>query len=243
MTNHVEFNSIWRLLSDCHFYNFDTSVLRKPIPSTRERVLRSDGANLATVVDHLSRLRPAVFERIVQYLTVINPALSAIKSIETGGFLALQFREDGDVFYPLQISDGTILSLATLVALFERAGGADNVSLIGLEEPETALHPAAAGVLFDALQEASCSVQVIATTHSADLLDKKEIDTDAILSVQRHEGASRIGHLDATGRKALKEQLHTPGELMRMNYLRPESGQPPDEETIESILFDNLVPA
>jgi hypothetical protein len=121
--------------------------------------------------------------------------------------------------------------------------GAENVSLIGLEEPETALHPAAAGVLFDAMHEASTSVQVIATTHSADLLDKKEIDTDAILSVELVDGTTRIGHLDHTGRQALKQELYTPGELMRMNYLRPEPSKMPDDSEIETLLFEGLVPA
>jgi hypothetical protein len=93
------------------------------------------------------------------------------------------------------------------------------------------------------MREASASVQVIATTHSADLLDKKEIDTDAILSVELVDGTTRIGHLDHTGRQALKQELYTPGELMRMNYLRPEPSKIPDDSEIESVLFEGLVPA
>jgi len=93
------------------------------------------------------------------------------------------------------------------------------------------------------MREVSSSVQVIATTHSADLLDKKEIDTDAILSVELVDGTTRIGHLDDTGRQALKQELYTPGELMRMNYLRPESSKVPDASEIESVLFDGLVTA
>lgn len=171
------------------------------------------------------------------YLQAIYPALRSVESIETGGYRVLQFRESKGVFNSLQMSDGTLRSLAVLVALFQRTAGADDVSLVGLEEPETALHPAAAGVLFDAMREASASVQVITTTHSADLLDKKEIDTGAILSVEIVDGTTRIGHLDHTDRQALKQELYTPGELMRMNYLRPESFRVPDDSEIESELF------
>jgi predicted ATPase len=127
--------------------------------------------------------------------------------------------------------------LAVLVALFQRLVDTP-VNLAGLEEPEIALHPAAAGVLFDAMREASQSVQVIATTHSADLLDKKEIDTDAILAVEMLRGTTRIGGIDETGRVALKERLYSAGELMRMNYLRPQV-----ETEIESDLFGDLVTA
>jgi predicted ATPase len=194
-------------------------------------------------VDHISRTSAATFDRITQYLKSIYPALKSIESIETGGYRSLQFYESNAVFHPLQISDGTLRSLAVLVALFQRGAGAENVSVIGFEEPETALHPAAAGVLFDAMREASASVQVIATTHSADLLDKQEIDTDSILAVELDGGRTRIGHLDDTGRQALKQQLYTPGELMRMNYLRPASAKMPDDSDIESVLFEALVPA
>ena len=49
---------------------------------------------------------------------------------------------------------------------------------------------------------------------------------------------------DQTGRKALKERLYTAGELMRMNYLRPEPHQTlPSEVEMESLLFGDLVPA
>jgi predicted ATPase len=145
-------------------------------------------------------------------------------------------------FNALQISYGTLRSLAVLVALFQCQAGAE-VELVGLEEPETALHPAAAGVLFDAMREASASVQVIATTHSADLLEKKEIDSEAILAVELEGGLSRIGRIDQTGRKALKDRMYSAGELMRMNYLRPESQQLPNDSEIESVLFGDVVPA
>jgi predicted ATPase len=241
--DYPEFAAPWRLLSDCRFYNLVPESLRRPAAASRERVLKSDGSNLANVVHHISRTNVATFERIIQYLQAIYPALQSIESIETGGYRSLQFHESNGVFHPLQISDGTLRSLAVLVALFQRLSGAENVSVVGLEEPETALHPAAAGVLFDAMREASATVQVIATTHSADLLDKKEIDTSAILSVELDGGTTRIGHLDNTGRRALKQQLYTPGELMRMNYLRPEHSRMPDDSEIESVLFGDPVPA
>jgi predicted ATPase len=237
LSENPEYAPAWRLIGDGQFYNFVLDSIRRPVPSSKERVLFGDGANLANVVHNISRRHRDVHERITEYLKTIYPALVAIETTEAGGYRILQFRETKGIFNSLQMSDGTLRSLAALVALFQRAAGADDVSIVGLEEPETALHPAAAGVLFDAMREASASVQVITTTHSADLLDKKEIDTDAILSVELVDETTRIGHLDHTGRQALRQELYTPGELMRMNYLRPESLKIPDDSEIESELF------
>ncbi|HYL76436.1 MAG TPA: AAA family ATPase [Bryobacteraceae bacterium] len=208
-----------------------------------ERVLLDDGTNLFNVLYRVVQQHKATFDRIVQYLRVIYPALTSVEPKEVGDFLTLQFQENNGVFYPTQVSDGTLRALAVLVALFQPGANGGAVSFVGLEEPETALHPAAAGVLFDALREASASLQVMATTHSADLLDKKEIDTDSILAVEQEKGMTRIGHVDHTGRQALKEQLYTAAELMRMNYLRPELSQDPENSDMESVLFGDPVPA
>jgi predicted ATPase len=237
---------VFDLFQNSRFYNLSPKDFRQPIVAGNGKPrLVADGANLADVVNHLHLQHPEVFERIIQYLQTIYPALTSLETVEFRGYRTLDFllKENNVSFSPAQMSDGTLRSLAVLVALFQHLGGVSTVSLVGLEEPEVALHPAAAGVLFDAMREASESVQVIATTHSADLLDKKEIDTDAILAVELQGGTTRIGHVDETGRKALKAQLYTPGELMRMNYLRPESSKIPDESEVDSFLFGDPVPA
>ncbi len=204
-----------------------------------------DGGNLANVVSRMILQYPDEWSRVVEYLRVILPVLDSVETVELGGYRTLEFvvSQGAESFSPQEISDGTLRSLAVLVALFQRRGGASGVQLVALEEPEGAVHPAAAGVLFDAMREASASVQVMAATHSADLLDKKDIDSNAILSVELEGGTTCIGHLNQTGRKALKERLYTTGELMRMNYLRPEPQTLPSETEMESLLFGDLVPA
>lgn len=238
-----KFHSAFRSLSDWRFYAFLLEKLRQPVAVAKENTLRSDGGNLPNVLHYISLENHVVHQRITDYLRVIYPALQSISSFEAGGFRILEFHETSQTFHAPQVSDGTLRALAVLVALFQRQAGAEHVRLVGLEEPETALHPAAAGVLFDAMREASASVQVVATTHSADLLDKKDIDTDTILSVELESGTTHIGHVNETGRKALRDQLYTAGELMRMNYLRPDSPHTPDQSQIESVLFEDLVPA
>ncbi len=86
-------------------------------------------------------------------------------------------------FFAHSMSDGVLHVLGVLLVLFQSPGAASAARLLGVEEPETALHPEAAGVLVDALLEASERTQVVVTTHSADLLDRESIPVDSLLPV------------------------------------------------------------
>ena len=122
------------------------------------------------------------------------------------------------------MSDGTLRALAILVALFQ--GNRDlkkRVMLVGIEEPESALHPAAAGVLLDALREAANETQIIITSHSPDLLDDKDLNPESILAVEARDGTTIIAGVDEVGRSVLRDRLYTTGELLRLNQLQPDS--------------------
>ena len=126
-------------------------------------------------------------------------------------------------FFASNMSDGTLRALGVLIALFQGFDGAESVRrCVGIEEPEVALHPAAAGVLMDGLRDAAEQAQILVTSHTPDLLNNKEIPDDAIVAVVAEHGESRIGPLDEVGRSALRDHLYTAGELLRMNQLRPD---------------------
>ena len=135
------------------------------------------------------------------------------------------------------MSDGTLRALGVLVALFQGVGNGDTRWLIGIEEPEVALHPAAAGMLTDSLREASLTAQVLVTSHSPDLLDDELIPDDAILAVVAEHGETKIATLDETGRSALRDRLYTAGELLRMDQLRPDPNLIPASPE-QLVLFD-----
>lgn len=121
------------------------------------------------------------------------------------------------------MSDGTLRALGVLVALFQNAGGGEaGRQFVGIEEPEVALHPAAAGVLIDSFRDAAEHVQIVVTSHSPDLLDDNAISDDSILAVVADDGETRIGPLDEVSRSALRDDLYTAGELLRMNQLDPD---------------------
>ena len=84
-----------------------------------------------------------------------------------------------------------------------------------------ALHPAAASVLLGALREASTVSQIIVASHSPDLLDDSNIPDESILAVESRDGVTVIGPVDEAGRSVLRDNLFTPGELLRQNQLTP----------------------
>jgi len=139
------------------------------------------------------------------------------------------------------MSDGTLRVLGILVALFQSGGNGASlrVPLVGIEEPEVALHPGAAGVLLDSLRDASRSTQIIVTSHSPDLLDDERLDIESILAVVAEEGATTVGPLDEAGRSALHDRLYTAGELLRLNQLVPDPKLSAESSTSQLRLFDH----
>lgn len=122
------------------------------------------------------------------------------------------------------------------MALFQ-GGDGSKPSLVGIEEPEVALHPAAASVVRDALARASERSQVIVTSHSPELLDDQSIDLDSLLAVSAGDGATLIAPLDDASRETVRKGLFTPGELLVLNQLTPDPKHRVELESRQMRLF------
>jgi predicted ATPase len=219
-----EFRRIYDELISMGFYNLNPEAMKQPQTPDAGELLHRDGGNIASVIARLARDQPASLDRIKQYLRTIVPGITDVTRISLGAWETLEFKQDviGSLypwaFYASSMSDGTLRSLGALVAATQLSGTKSPVSLIGIEEPETALHPAAAGALMDAMREATSHTQVIITSHSPDLLDQVA-EEDRLLAVQSVQGTTQVGPVDAASRKAIKDHLYTPGELLRMDQL------------------------
>jgi predicted ATPase len=225
-SDQAPFSQLYAGLSRPLFYNFDTETLRRPQPSAARAILGHSGDGFGEVLAALAADGPYYKSRLDAYLSAIVQNATGIKPISVGGYTVVELRTDVDgqevAFDSRSMSDGTLRAAAVLTALFQPAAASDGrLPLIGIEEPETALHPAAAGVLFDALTEASEHTQVVATTQSSDLLDREEIDASIIRPVMLQDGLTVVGEVDAAGREIVKAKLYTLGELMRSNQLAP----------------------
>jgi predicted ATPase len=230
------FRLVFDALTGMGFYNLDPKVMRELQKPQEGRLLKPSGENIASVVRHLARTAPKTLELVSEYLHAVVPMVQGVEYKSLGPMETLEFRQHvGASEYPWRfpaqgMSDGTLRVFGALVALFQGVSD-DSVRIVGIEEPETALHPAAFAALREALQRAAEQTQVLVTSHSPDLLDDAALKPAALLAVVSEGGESRIAPIDAASRKMLEEHLFTTGELMRLNQLSPEwlavSGQPP----------------
>lgn len=233
VSGYPEFRPLYSALSRMGFFSLNPDRIRDLQPPDAGDLLARDGGNLASVLGKLARENPTAKKRIEEYLSRVVPGIREVEPRSVGPKETLEFRQDVAGardpwrFFAANMSDGTLRTLGVLVALFQSSdGGEDRVRLVGVEEPEIALHPAAAAVLRDGLRDASRSTQVLVTSHSSDLLDDEDIEADSILAVVSEHGATRIGRLNEVGRSVLHDRLYTVGELLRMNQLDPEVAEP-----------------
>jgi predicted ATPase len=220
-----EFRAAFDGLSGMNVFNLNPEAMRHLQKPDAGDKLRRDGANVASVLERLRREDPAAKRRVQQYLSRIVEGVSSADRAALGAFETVEFRQGVEgstapwVFPATSMSEGTLRVLGVLVALF--ASSKDVFSPIGVEEPESALHPAAAGLLLDALRDASTTRQVLATSHSPDLLDSASFTPEEILGVRSVQGTTTVAPLDAPGSQAVRDSLFTPGELLRVDQLLP----------------------
>jgi predicted ATPase len=205
-------------LRNLFFYDPVLSELRAVRQARPATVLGEDGAQLGDVLGNLS---PATKERIDAYMSAIVPNLKSVDRSVQGSYTTVEMKmatsggNPDHTFLPDAMSDGTIRAIGLLTALFQPATLDGTVRMVAVEEPELALHPMVGGALFDALTETSERVQVLATSQSMELFDRREADPDMIRVVTMVDGITMIGEVDEVSRSIAADGLATLGELFR----------------------------
>lgn len=219
-------------LSGVRLYeDFYAGLSQQPSVRVGGQALEPDGSNVADVLTDILAARPEIGARINTYLRAISPNIIGVTTMSIGDDLVLVVQQrvggvDDEVEFPARsVSFGIWHAICVLVALYQLPAVDGRLSLVAIEEPGISLHPAAAGVLFDALQEATEHVQVVVTNHSPELLDRDELDLTAVIPVRLVSGVTRVGQVDRSSREIVREQLYTAGDLMRNDQLTPESGR------------------
>ena len=218
-----QFRPVFDGLRGMQVFNLNPQVMRQPQRPASGEQLRRDGSNAASVLAHLAQHAPETKALVEQYLRGIVDDVDGVDSETISTWDSLAFRQHVDGaeqpwrFPATSMSDGTLRALGVLLAVFAGSG-----SPVGVEEPETALHPAAAALLMDALRDAAEHRQVFVTSHSPDLLDVPGLRADELLAVRSVRGTTVVGPPDAAGALALKENLYRPGDLLRTDQLQPE---------------------
>jgi predicted ATPase len=175
------------------FFDPSPALLRRATFPDEEVGSRLDsiGRNLSGRLFLLQETKPEIFKRII---SATNDILGVPEKIEVrrqdhdGRIYFVQM--EAGLSYPvpqLQASSGTLRMLALMTALL----GEDDITLVGIEEPENYIHPNALEAFASYLQVAKEKVQIILTTHSPLLLNYFS-EPEAICIVRRGSQGTEV---------------------------------------------------
>lgn len=184
------------------------------VPASPLPVLGHNGAGIAAYLQYLHGLRDGSLEGIeaalrevvprfrrlifrpVQIVSEVSEAIEVngvrylhpSRRVESGIAITFVFT-DGSEVPAKHVSEGTLLALATLTAAMSPSGGRNTVLLI--DDLDRALHPLAQMNLVKMLRRTLESVpglQIIATTHSPDLIDACELEEVLVMGFDPERG-------------------------------------------------------
>lgn len=226
-----EFRPVFDVLARMTFHNLNPEAMKYPQRPEPGELLSHDGRNLASVIKQLQSSNELGLDRVSIYLRAIGIPVTTIRHKQAGALETIEVAHEVEVpeglrnsnFDAISLSDGTIRAIGILVSLVSARGrDAGGPTLVGIEEPETALHPAAAAALMDALTEGATRTQLIVTCHSPDLLEHEGVTPQMIRPVLLDKGRTVVGSLSPAKADLLRNHLTTAGELLRLDQLEPD---------------------
>jgi len=158
------------VLQSMRFFDLNPEAMRVP-SLTGQTVLGEQGENLSSVLHAIHEQKDDTEANLLEWLGALTPtdATNFKFYIDpyTNKVLAILIESNGQETSLYSASDGTLRFLAILAALFSPTPA----SLYFFEEIENGIHPSRLYLLVELLEErAKSGIQIIATTHSPQLL-------------------------------------------------------------------------
>lgn len=219
----IRWGSEHRLFAGFRAYHFvDTTpaaAVRQEWDLHDNQQLRGDGANLAAFLHLLQQRYPNVYrliESTVRLVFAEFAGFSLSPSALNPDRIRLRWRRkggEGDLAAN-QLSDGTLRFMLLAAVLMQPHELLPPI--IGIDEPELGLHPAALEMVTGLIQSASRRAQLIVATQSAPLIDAFE--PQDVVVTHRRETSSTFERLKA---EQLAEWLeeYSLGELWEKNVV------------------------
>jgi predicted ATPase len=158
------------------------------------------GGNLPAVISMLQDSYPKVWSEIMETMSKIIPNLEKIDVDYTSTrTLGLYFFEKGfgRAWNVSEISDGTIHTLALLVALHD-----PRTTMLVLEEPENSVHSWILRNIIESAGLASKKKQIMFTTHSPIVVNSLQVDN--VWVMWRSNGESQLAKLRSFDREIVE---------------------------------------
>ncbi|MER6663209.1 AAA family ATPase [Amycolatopsis japonica] len=175
-----------------------------------------DGSNIASIVENFDQHERA---QLAQLLAAVVPGIARIEVRHLADKVTVVFVQNtgkaNREFFAKQMSDGTLRVFGILVAILQ----SPRPTILLIEEPEVAIHLGALQTLVEILRGEVDDIQIVITTHSADIVDS--VDLDDLRVVWVTDGVSQISKVAEHARGPIIDGLITPGALLRADALDP----------------------
>lgn len=188
-------NRLRRLFASFRFYNLVPQVMKQTNPMAATPFLDIMGANLSAWLMMLqTRYREESFDSINSVAKDVFPDLASLLTWpmpQSTVFLASMERHLKSAVPVWQMADGELCFIALLSLIFSPRDLC--APLYCMEEPENHLHPRLLEVLVGLLEQrqqvaGARTAQVIATTHSPQLVDKTRLED--LVVIEKRDGAT-----------------------------------------------------
>lgn len=206
-------------LGDWRVYHFHDTSASAPVMGrvniVDNEVLHGNAGNLAAFLLRLKREHPDHYFRIQETVRQVAPFFAEfdLRELEQGQTQLLWKDRHSDlVYYPFQLSDGTMRYICLATLLLQPSPP----STIIVDEPELGLHPYAIELLSSLLQEAATRSQIIISTQSSLLLD--QFEPRQIIVANHRDGETVLERLDSQRLVGWLEE-YTLGQLWEKDEL------------------------
>lgn len=165
------------------------------------------GRNLGETLYNLRGAYPEVLDQIVEATQSIVGLPDAVVPRESEDRFYFVQHEPGLQFPVNQmgVSSGTLRMLALMTAFY----GQSEATLIGIEEPENYIHPAALFAFVEHIMSARERVQMLVTTHSPLMLDY--LDDPSVVNVVKRDEVQGTVVLPETNPAGIRKGLEASG--------------------------------
>lgn len=190
-------------------------------PFGASTTLLPDARNLAECLNSMQSQQPHLFDEYVRYINHIFPSVHRVQAVAVAGQQSFEIRtwlvpthaRRPDLSISLSQA-GT--GVSQVLAILYVAMSSLEPTVIGIDEPNSFLHPKAVRSLLQILNSLPIKHQYIITTHSPEVI--RSAEPEAVSIVVNDDGKSSIQVLDPQNIEHIKEGLASIGARLSDVY-------------------------
>lgn len=211
---------VWSTLAQMRGYELVADNVGGAAEIRDRSTLDRDGGNAPNVL-HVLHEFPEDMDFIRRFLGGVLSETRAVRAEARNGRRSIAVTRAGrggseEAFWGKQVSSGTWRALGVLLALRQQP----TPSLLLIDEIEDSIHPLAVDALLEAVEQSLSRSRVVVTTHSSEVLRRRQVTADRVQLVQWEAGVSRLHRL-SEGVRAILDPVTTVGDLLSTNGLAP----------------------